>query len=272
MPVRHGGSLAAPYPKVQPMTIQTKMIAALLTASALLPALPAGAVDGEILITQAKINAGGIAPGDAAGFPATLSRPGRYKLTGNLRVPAGVFGFEVTASDVTIDLNGFTMSSSPPGQATTGVFSESSNGLRVVNGTISGFGSNGIHQLSGARGVVENMRILSNGGSGLNMQLAHIRNNTIANNGNEGVTCGGCVIEHNVITGNTSAGIHGADGTTVIGNVLVSNGFVGLFSTGGSALSSGYGNNILVRNNSGGVQVGGNLLKLHPNGCEPACP
>jgi hypothetical protein len=48
---------------------------ACFAALALLPAAPAFA-QGEIIITQAKANAGGVTPGDNAGFPVTLSRPG----------------------------------------------------------------------------------------------------------------------------------------------------------------------------------------------------
>jgi hypothetical protein len=140
-----------------------------------------------------------------------------------------------------------------------------------VNGTIVGFQANGIRQI-GERGTVENMRLLSNGGSGVSLSEGHIRNSTIADNGFDGVNCGGCIIEQNIITGNASAGIHGAEGTTVIGNVLVSNGYVGMFSTGGIALSSGYGGNVLVGNFSGGAQATGKVIQLHPNACEPACP
>jgi hypothetical protein len=254
------------------MINRTRVIVAGIAVCAVLFAVPSLAVDGEILINQAKVNAGGITPGDDAGFPATLSRSGRYKLSGNLVVPAGTNGIEVTAQDVTIDLNGFTIRSNPAGQALNGVYAQYIDGLTVMNGTITGFGSDGIQQFVGKRGVVENMRIVSNGYRGVYMSVARIRNSTIANNGYEGVTCGGCLIEQNVITGNTSAGIHGAEGTTVIGNVLVSNGYVGMFSTGGAALSSGYGSNVLVGNFSGGVQAAGNVIQLHPNACEPACP
>jgi hypothetical protein len=45
-----------------------------LAALALLPAAPASAQ--VILITQAKAVQGGVTPGDTAGFPVTLSRPG----------------------------------------------------------------------------------------------------------------------------------------------------------------------------------------------------
>jgi hypothetical protein len=65
-----------------------------LAVYAIFAASPTLAVDGEILINQAKVNAGGITPGDAAGFPATLGRPGRYKLSSNLVAPAQVNAIE----------------------------------------------------------------------------------------------------------------------------------------------------------------------------------
>src|SRR4051794_72941 len=103
------------------MTMRTKaMTFGLASLAVVLATIPAAAIDGEILINQAKVNAGGITPGDGAGFPATLSRPGHYKLSGNLSVPAGVNGIDVTADDVTIDLNGFSMLGNPPGQAARG--------------------------------------------------------------------------------------------------------------------------------------------------------
>src|SRR3954453_1870412 len=117
------------------MTMRPKaMSIGLASLAVMLAAIPAAAADGEILINQAKVNAGGITPGDTAGFPATLSRPGRYKLSGNLAVPSGGLGIQVTANEVTIDLNGFTITSNPPGQALTGVFSSFTDGTRVLNG------------------------------------------------------------------------------------------------------------------------------------------
>src|SRR4051794_18586081 len=109
----------------------------LLAASAiLLGVMPAVAADGEILINQAKVNAGGITPGDTAGFPALLSRSGRYKLTGNLRVPAGENGIEIRANDIILDLNGFSISSEPAGAASGGVFIREGDRVRIANGTI----------------------------------------------------------------------------------------------------------------------------------------
>jgi hypothetical protein len=65
-----------------------------------------GSASAQVLINQAAALAGGVSPGDAPGFPVTLSQGGSYRLTSNLKVPAGVSGVEITASDVRLDLNG----------------------------------------------------------------------------------------------------------------------------------------------------------------------
>lgn len=80
----------------------------LLVCSALIGA----AAQAQTLIDQSKAMAGGITPGDAAGYPVTLSVPGSYKLTSHLWVPAGTSGIVITASGVSLDLNGFGIYSS----------------------------------------------------------------------------------------------------------------------------------------------------------------
>ena len=60
---------------------------------------------------QAKALAGGVTPGDAPGFPVQINKPGSYKLTSNLDVPLHVQAIQVAAPGVTIDLNGFVVSS-----------------------------------------------------------------------------------------------------------------------------------------------------------------
>lgn len=68
---------------------------------------PALAVDGTILIDQAKAFAGNVTPGDSPGFPVTITQPGSYRLASNLRPPAATTAIQITASNVTLDLNGF---------------------------------------------------------------------------------------------------------------------------------------------------------------------
>ncbi|HEY6184785.1 MAG TPA: hypothetical protein VIW67_21255 [Terriglobales bacterium] len=64
--------------------------------------MAAFAVDGVVLINQSTVMAAG-------GFPYIISQPGSYKLTGKLTVPAGVNGVAISASNVTLDLNGFSI-------------------------------------------------------------------------------------------------------------------------------------------------------------------
>jgi hypothetical protein len=103
------------------------------------------AVDGLVLIDQAKALAGNVTPGDAPGFPVTLSLPGSYRLSGNLNVPSTLVGISITATNVTIDLNGFSLTTPFP-QAqqspSRGILWEGSvlpSGITVRNGTVEGF-------------------------------------------------------------------------------------------------------------------------------------
>src|SRR5436305_10093862 len=76
-------------------------------AMALAPAF-AFAIDGVTLINQSTVMAAG-------GFPYSITQPGSYKLTGNLVVPSLLNGILISASDVTLDLNGFTITGGSQG-------------------------------------------------------------------------------------------------------------------------------------------------------------
>jgi len=80
-----------------------------LLAAAVLPPREAMAADGVIELNQARALAGGVTPGDAAGFPVTISQSGSYRLTSDLDLTGGGGGIEVVAParDVSIDLGGF---------------------------------------------------------------------------------------------------------------------------------------------------------------------
>lgn len=73
-----------------------------LSAAILTQALSAFAADGRIEINQALIEAEG-------GFPYTIDAPGSYLLTGPLVAPASSDALVLDANDISLDLNGFSI-------------------------------------------------------------------------------------------------------------------------------------------------------------------
>ena len=88
-------------------------------------------------------------PAQAATY--TISAPGNYVLTGNITVASGD-GINITASDVTLDLNGFTIKSTVGTAAGAGIrIGNNSRNIRIHNGSItSGFTSPGSIPTNGA--------------------------------------------------------------------------------------------------------------------------
>ena len=99
----------------------------LVEIKAAIDALAGGGLNGRTAI-----------PAQAATF--TISDPGNYVLTGNITVASGD-GISITASDVTVDLNGFTIKSTVAAAAGAGIrTSNTSSNIRIYNGRItSGF-------------------------------------------------------------------------------------------------------------------------------------
>jgi len=246
------------------------LAAALLAAITFVGASPAGAIDGEVLITHSKALVGNVTPGDGAGYPITISRAGSYKLASNLQVSANVAGIQVTATEVSIDLAGFRMNGA--NTATYGIVGNQ-RGLTVRNGTIQFFKNDGV-LLKGALSIVDNMRIEENGESGVYefgaaSGFARITNSTIFGNRRYGILCGqGCHIEGNNISRNGGPGnldgVNIASGT-VLGNTIIQNTGWGIEGTP----KVGFGNNAIMDNAF--APVLGGLVALHPNACSPPC-
>jgi len=255
-------------------------------AASLLAAAPASAVtnqDGEVLITQAAVNAGNITPGDTPGFPVTITVPGTYRLASNLTVTTQVNGIEVRANEVTIEMGGRTLAGSGIGRNGITSFNRS---LTVLDGTVRGF------QIAGVRSIaqfltVRGMRILANGAYGVietpaawppttPIGYATVVGSTISGNTLDGIACTSeCRIDGNTIAGNGRHGVDiSRDGGLVLGNIISGNVGFGINSQfRGSEITApaltGYGNNSLISNGSG-PHAGG--VELQPNACRPqAC-
>jgi hypothetical protein len=121
-----------------------------LTIALLVPAC-AFAVDGQVVINQSTVMAGG-------GFPYKITQPGSYKLSGNLNVPSPVDGIDISTDNVTLDLNGFTITGAginvcTAAQQCNGIFSPNNN-ITLKNGTIQGF-TNGVNLSGGGHSVAD---------------------------------------------------------------------------------------------------------------------
>ena len=115
---------------------------------ALLALTAGGQALAQATIDQNKALAGSVTPGDAPGFPITLSVPGSYKLTGNLVVPGGLNGIEITSDKLTLDLNGFRIAGSgtctrDPSTYVVYCSSPSAYGIKVTAGGVTGTVLNG---------------------------------------------------------------------------------------------------------------------------------
>src|SRR5258708_21219008 len=179
------------------------------------------ASDGVIEINQARALAGGVTPSDTPGFPVTMDPPGSYRLTSDLDVAANLSAIVVSASHVSIDLNGFVIgeAKSPGGIGITTTISPSDD-VSVANGTIQGFGS-GV-SLGGIGVRVERIRITDASQVGISV--------------GPGALVSGCTIRNAYLAIEVVSGL-------VAGNV-VTNSHVGM-SLG---LTAGYSANVLIQN------------------------
>ncbi len=100
-----------------------------------LSAIPFCAIaqNGPVQISQSTVAATAVNRA-TNGFPYIINQPGSYQLTSNLVVPAGTNGIGIAASNVTLDLNGFTINLLGPNIAVYAVGSPSM--ITVRNGSI----------------------------------------------------------------------------------------------------------------------------------------
>ena len=235
---------------------------------------PAG--EGVLAINQACAVNTGCFTGDAAAFPVTITNGGSYRLTSNLVVPnTNTSGIYVSASSVSIDLNGFEIVQSACEGATTNCTSTSGTGagitvpltsttyfgISVKNGAITGMGY-GIYL--DRQSEITNVRARWNRLVGIRVSGGStVSGNTAYQNGLDGITACGSTVSGNSAYGNGSDGINGCAQSVVSGNSSNDNGDDGISTSDGSTVSGNTavdngGHGIYVQN---GCIVSGNVAK-----------
>lgn len=202
---------------------------------------PATVSAADVAIDQRSAQAGRVTPGDAPGFPITISEPGSYRLNSNLVVNQAVTVIEITANDVTLDLAGFSIIG--PNQCTgtpvactiqggigIGIKAVADAGpspenVRVMNGTVRGMGGHGIRMMGNGT-VVERVRAVSNGGPGIVVGMGHIIDSVAMFNGSGAAVVG--LIVRGTVAMNNVVGIAIRSGGVGTGNSAIANAVTGL--------------------------------------------
>jgi hypothetical protein len=248
-----------------------------LIAMTLVPAC-VYAVDGQVLINQATVNAAG-------GFPYVISQPGSYKLSGNLILnDANKTAIRIAVDFVTIDLGGFSIIG--PNDCSSGVCSANGTGngietltghvyfnITIRNGTIQGMGDDGI-QLWGDSYLLEYLNVRSNGFEGISVarfSLSHVLPSLVtvqhcnADLNSRGIHVEGGRVSHNNVSRNRQLGIAVDDWGSATDNVILEN---GKGFSGGFRVS--YIGNVFAFNTFGNAEGGTNMGQ---NLCDTAaCP
>jgi hypothetical protein len=224
------------------------------------------AVDGVILIDPGKVNRGGITPGDGPGFPITISQPGSYRLTGNLTVPdAFTTAIEITADNVTLDLNGFSILGPNVCTPNPTTCTHSGNGVgvhagsfsagvvaprsvKVMNGMVRGMGFHGV-RLMGDATAVERVHATSNGGPGIVVGTGSVTDSIATVNGT-GSAIIGWIVRGCMSANNGNVGISIRQGGAAIGNTSAFNGGDGI-----SAYQATVKGNTTNNNGDNGIDV-----------------
>jgi len=153
-------------------------------------------------------------------YPINITKSGSYVLTDNLEPGnKNSDAIDVSTSNVTIDLNGFSIKGPNLSGSGVGIDASGQDSVTVQNGSVSKMGAGGV--IVGNYGVVRNLRSIGNGTSG----------------SGAGIQCTGtsCLFENCVASGNGSPGLVFLD------------------------TSSGYQNDVIIGNTGGTVSSGTNM-------------
>ena len=179
-------------------------------------------------------------PGDNDITPSLfkISQPGSYYLTGNITGVASKNGIEIAASNVTLDLNGFTLQG--VAGSLDGVFvSVFALGVAVENGVAAGWGGDGVDLLNASKSTLRSVRANGNGLAGLTIGFSSVVDACVASgNGSTGISTGAsCTIANSSAEGNSGSGISASTGVLIIACAARSNALFGVFASSGSHVS-----------------------------------
>lgn len=150
-------------------------------------------------------------------LPFTIPGSGSYYLTTHLIGTADLDGISITHSNVSIDLNGYTLLAGG-GTMGSGIhITAAVENIRISNGNIQGWGDNGIEALLASNSSFTNLRISSNQHDGLLVGNHNMVSNChSSNNTQDGIDCGkNCTLNNCIVSTNGDDGIESDRGCVI---------------------------------------------------------
>jgi hypothetical protein len=192
-----------------------------------------------------------------------INQPGSYYLTTNIVGVSGKRGIQIEASNVTLDLNGFSLlgnSNSIDGIYSASVYNEN---VVIRNGTISGWPNTGLNYYA-SDGTFEQLNVTGNGVGLLLADECLVKGCTVSRNLQSGITVAGpgCSIVENLCVGNNVSSNSAAAGILVVSprNRIEGNHIICKAPTDYGISCYGVGGNIIIRNS---VEGGGGASAYH---------
>ncbi|MFN0134475.1 MAG: right-handed parallel beta-helix repeat-containing protein [Phycisphaerales bacterium] len=190
-----------------------------------------------------------------------ISQPGSYYLTGNVTGISGMIGIQIAASNVTLDLNGFTLQGvSGADDAISVAFTGTAfTNVHVRNGTIRGWTKEGVDGFYANNSIVENVHVDGsvNGFGIITGAGSTIRDCVVTASGVGIVTPQGCTVTGCTAFANTSGNFGLGPGNTVTNCTArdsVNSGNAGFNIGDGSTVA----NCTATGNNGNGFSIGNN--------------
>ncbi len=211
-------------------------------------------------------------PGDADST-FRISQPGSYYLTGNLNVSNVKSGIEIAASNVTIDLMGFTLTGTSitlDGVRT----SIACDNITIRNGTLLSFGGSGIDLSVGGSGsghLIENVIASSNSNNGIKTaNVGRVLDSFATNNTAAGIIVANSGrVERCISYFNSGLGIQAGASCVIANNIVSITGQDGILAAGQCEVSHNRCDNagILALGLSAGIHATTGLNTIHNNDC-----
>lgn len=173
-------------------------------------------------------------------LPYSIATAGSYYVTSNLTGVSGNDGINIISGNVSVDLNGFTLtgvSGSGAGIYVAGTFTN----ITVRNGTINSWGSDGINAWLGGfprNMVFERLTVSANGARGIYTEAdSTVRDCLCFSNHSDGIYDEGGLISGCLARQNGGDGIYGGRDCSIVACSVVANAMFGIVSGDGSGIS-----------------------------------